>query len=96
MGKDTPETWHFLAKPRALPETLVVQPIPPHVLKGFVAGLIAAKENCPVTMEPLTLGNIAITGCYHAFEREVIKQIMATTRVCPSCRAGLAENIGLY
>lgn len=92
MGKDTTETWHFLAK-TTVP---VVPKIPPHVLKGFVAGLIAAKETCPVTMEELSLGNIAVTGCYHAFERSTITQIMKTTRVCPTCRAGLHENIGLY
>jgi len=91
IGKDTSETWHLLAKPN-IPEPK----IPPHVLKGFVNGLIAAKETCPVTMEELTLGNIAVTGCYHAFERSAIKQIMATTRLCPTCRSGLAENIGLY
>lgn len=91
MGKDTTETWHLLAKPKA--PVIVAQPIPPHVLKGFVAGLIAAKETCPVTMEELRLGNIAVTGCYHAFERSTIEQIMSTTRVCPTCRAGLAENI---
>ena len=91
MGKDTSETWHLLVKPKAA--VIVVQPIPPHVLKGFVAGLIAAKETCPVTMEELTLGNIAVTGCYHAFERSTITQIMSTTRTCPTCRSGLAENI---
>jgi hypothetical protein len=89
MGKDTTENWHLLAKPK-IP---VAQPIPPHVLKGFVAGLIAAKETCPVTMEELTLGNIAVTGCYHAFERSTMDQIMSTTRICPTCRSPLTENI---
>lgn len=89
MGKDSTETWHLLTKSVA-----IAQPkIPPHVLKGFVAGLIAAKETCPVTMEPLSLGNIAVTSCYHAFERSTITQVMSTTRVCPTCRAGLHENI---
>ena len=92
VGKDTTETWHMLIKTIA-----VAQPkIPPHVLKGFVAGLIAAKETCPVTMEELSIGNIGITSCYHAFERSAIQEIMNTTRLCPSCRSSLAENIGLY
>lgn len=89
MGKDTTENWHILLK------SVPVVRIPQHVLKGFVNGLVAAKETCPVTMEPLSLGNIAVTGCYHAFERSAIEQIMATTRLCPTCRAGLAENIVL-
>jgi hypothetical protein len=88
VGKDTSETWHLLAK-----SVIVAQPIPPHVLKGFVNGLIAAKETCPVTMEELTLGNIAVTGCYHAFERSTMDQIMSTTRICPTCRSPLTENI---
>lgn len=81
---------------------LPVPPVPPvtqsklptHVLKGFVDGLIAAKESCPVTMEELSLGNIAMTGCYHAFERGAVQQIMNTSRLCPTCRSTLsAENI---
>jgi len=87
MGKDTTENWHILLK------SVPVVRIPPHVLKGFVAGLIAAKETCPVTMEELTLGNIAVTGCYHAFERSTMDQIMSTTRICPTCRSPLTENI---
>ena len=92
VGKDTTETWHMLIK-----TTVVSQAkIPPHVLKGFVAGLIAAKETCPVTMEELSIGNIGITSCYHAFERSAIQEIMSTTRLCPTCRSSLTENIGLY
>ena len=87
MGKDRIQAWHIILKKR--------ETVPPHVLKGFVDSLIAGKDCCPVTMEPLSLGNIAITGCYHAFERSTIEQIMATSRICPTCRAS-TENIMLY
>lgn len=92
MGKDRIQAWHLILKVR---EPEVKKVIPTHVLKGFVDSLIAAKDRCPVTMEPLCLGNIAVTGCYHAFERSTIEQIMATSRICPSCRAS-TENIMLY
>lgn len=95
-GKDTTETWHLLVKPLPVPPVPPVtqSKLPTHVLKGFVDGLIAAKESCPVTMEELSLGNIAMTGCYHAFERSAVQQIMNTSRLCPTCRSTLsAENI---
>jgi len=90
-GKDSTENWHLLVSLPVAVATPVV--IPKHVLKGFVDGLIATKETCPVTMEDLALGNIGLTGCYHAFERSAIQHIMATTRICPTCRSGLHENI---
>lgn len=93
-GKDNQGTWHMIIKPNdPLPVPVAQSKIPQHVLKGFVEGLIAAKETCPVTMEELSLGNIAITSCYHAFERSTIQHIMGTSRRCPTCRAELTDNI---
>jgi hypothetical protein len=92
-GKDHTRAWHLILRVKVEKPEKPALKIPPHVLKGFVNSLIASKETCPVTMEPLCLGGIAITGCYHAFERGVISHIMGTSRVCPSCRAGLAEII---
>jgi len=94
MGKDTKEEWHLLATP--VPYIMPAPQIPAHVLKGFVNGLIATKETCPITMEELSLGNIGLTECYHAFERGAIYQIMATTQRCPTCRTALKENPVLY
>jgi len=97
-GKDRSRSWHLVIEEAkaeiALP--LEMKKIPSHVLKGFVDSLIAAKEICPVSMEPLSLGGIAVTGCYHAFDRGSMDEIMKTSRLCPSCRSGLkAEDIVL-
>jgi hypothetical protein len=94
VGNDSKQEWHLIATP--VPYNMPIPQIPSHVLKGFVNGLIAAKEICPVTMDELTLGNIAITECCHAFERGALYQIMATTLRCPTCRALLKENPVLY
>jgi hypothetical protein len=85
-GKDLNQEWHHVIEPQ------IKQPqIPPHVLKGFVNGLIVSKEICPITMDELVLGKIAITDCYHAFDRSAINEIMNSTRLCPTCRGPLRD-----
>lgn len=62
--------------------------IPGHVLKGYIDGLIAAKESCPVTLEEFRLGNIIATGCGHVFEKGALDSLSA----CPLCRANLVKE----
>jgi len=86
-GKDLNQEWHHVIELQIEKKPQ----IPPHVLKGFVNGLIASKEICPVTMDELALGNIAVTDCYHAFERSAMNEIMQNNAVCPTCRAQLRD-----
>lgn len=62
--------------------------IPSHVLKGYIDGLIATKQTCPITMEEFCLGNITVTGCGHAFEKGSLDSVS----VCPLCRVNLVKE----
>jgi len=61
---------------------------PAHVLNGYIDGLIAAKEVCPITMEEFRLGNITVTGCGHAFEKGSLDFLSE----CPMCRVNLIKE----
>jgi hypothetical protein len=89
VGKDITCSFHLCIK-----EPVVNLTIPAHVLKGFVDGLILAKETCPITLDEFTSGNIALTGCYHAFSKDAFNSLQNST--CPSCRAKLSKKKTRY
>lgn len=96
-GLDIGMRWHVVSQAQALPdpqpqeqeqEQGQLQRIPGHVLKGYIDGLIRDKESCPITMEEFSLGNITVTGCGHAFQKDSLDSVS----VCPLCRANLVKE----
>jgi hypothetical protein len=71
------------------PSSLSAQPqqIPPHVFKVFVEAAIAKKETCPITMEEITMENVAMTPCGHLFDKTALQMAIRTRNTCPQCRA---------
>jgi hypothetical protein len=71
------------------PSSLSAQPqqIPPHVFKVFVEAAIAKKETCPITMEEITMENVAMTPCGHLFYKTALQMALCTRNTCPQCRA---------
>ena len=63
------------------------QQIPPHVFKVFVEAAIAKKETCPITMEEITMENVAMTPCGHLFDKTALQMALRTRNTCPQCRA---------
>ena len=63
------------------------QQIPRHIFKVFVEAAIAKKETCPITMEEITMENVAMTPCGHLFDKTALQMALRTRNTCPQCRA---------
>ena len=87
VGKDIHCEFHLSIK-----KTTPQKKIPVHVLKGFVNGLVFTKQTCPITLDELQVGNIALTGCYHAFSKDSLTNI----ELCPICRAKISKKLISY
>lgn len=104
--EDTVERWHFkkpsltmaplpsMAPIPPLPSAPIDSPvkIPSHIIRGFVESAIHKKEVCPITLDPLVMGNVAMTSCGHLFERQALVSSITSSNVCPSCRAPVKED----
>jgi len=61
-------------------------PIPAFVRNILVADAVAKAVTCPITMEPLTAANAAVTSCFHLFQKEAIGTWLRDHRSCPVCK----------
>jgi hypothetical protein len=71
---------HTVAKPRLLPQRIV---------NGFLEGMIAKGEPCPIEMEPLKKEESCMTPCGHAMTYAPAKEWVSVHHRCPVCRAGV-------
>jgi len=99
-GKDTSGRWHF-KKPSSTSGALSSSPseapptqlkIPSHIVRVFVESAIQKKEVCPITLDTLVMGNLAMTSCVHLFSRESLASCLSSSNICPSCRAPVKEE----
>ena len=94
-GDDINEKWHF-RKPLPLPLPLPLpqsQKIPSHIVRGFVESAINKKEVCPISLDALVMGHVAMTTCGHLFEKEALTNVINTMcPTCPTCRAVIKKN----
>ena len=99
--EDTAEKWHFKKVSPPIPsapmEPLPALPpaplkIPSHIVRGFVESAIQKKEICPITLEALVMGNVAMTSCGHLFERQALINSLASSNTCPNCRADVNQD----
>lgn len=92
-NEDSDEKWHFkkpsLLSPVEREPTPVQVPakIPSHIVRCFVESAIQKNEVCPITLDALVMGNIAMTPCGHLFEKEALVSSLSSSNVCPNCRA---------
>lgn len=95
-GRDGCKKWYFTlqdlqARTVSAPVIPVVSlpksKIPTHVFHAFVELAISKREECPISMEPLTRENVACPPCGHLFEKEGLKRALTSSGVCPTCRA---------
>lgn len=69
------------------PASAEAHQIPRHVFKVFVEAAIAKKETCPITMDEITMENVAMTPCGHLFDKTALQMALRTRNTCPQCRA---------
>jgi len=101
-NEDSAERWHFKKPSGAAgaagaagqsPSITVTQAkIPSHIVRGFVESAIQKKEICPITLDALVMGNVAMTSCGHLFEKEALINAITNSNVCPNCRADVKEG----
>ena len=63
------------------------QPIPAYIFNRFLDYAIEHKEECPITMEPITRENAAAAPCGHIFASSAIEEHLKNSSTCPTCRA---------
>jgi hypothetical protein len=66
--------------------------IPPHVFKILVETMVARKEVCPISMEPLQLDTTVGLPCGHLFEESSLTQALQEKMTCPICRESVLEG----
>lgn len=63
--------------------------IPQRVVNGFLEGLIAKGEVCPIAMEPLEKETACLTPCGHTMSFDAAEHWIRDAHSCPVCRAPL-------
>jgi hypothetical protein len=61
-------------------------PIPVFVSTLLIEDAIAKKQDCSITMEPITATTATVTSCYHVFDKDAIRQWLGTNKTCPVCK----------
>jgi hypothetical protein len=61
-------------------------PVHTHIMNGFIEYSISQGTECPITMEPITRKNVAVTPCGHLFSMEGITDSINRFHSCPTCR----------
>ncbi len=67
-----------------------ITPIPLFVATSLLTSAIQKGETCPISMEELTIGNAAVTSCFHIFDRLSIQNWMTDHSTCPICKQDCA------
>lgn len=70
-------------KPAATP---TIPTLPGYVTSLLLEDAISKKQDCPITMEPITKETSAVTSCYHVFDRDAIASWLVTHTTCPVCK----------
>jgi hypothetical protein len=77
--------------PTPVPPTPVPQPIqsriPQFVFQAYVTAAAEKKEECPITLEPITKETVGAAPCGHLFNKEALKKELERSGRCPTCRA---------
>jgi len=69
-------------------------PIPLRIARLILQNAIESKEECPITMEPITFETSAVTTCFHCFDAQALQTWHDTHRAangsteCPVCKQG--------
>ena len=73
---------------RAVPSCPSIVPheenLPSHVIVILKETAIKSGDTCPISFEPITMGNSIVTSCGHIFTKDAFKTWGRST--CPTCR----------
>ncbi len=61
-------------------------PVPLFVAETLLEKAVAAEETCPISMEPFAKGTVAVTSCFHIFQKAAIEEWREKHNSCPVCK----------
>jgi hypothetical protein len=71
--------------------------LPQHIVNGYIEGLLARGETCPIEMTPLTKENACLTPCGHTMTIDVAERWLKDAGSCPLCRTPcLASQLQIW
>lgn len=75
-------------EPSAPPAPAAPAPLPKHIATIVLERAVADGALCPITMEPITLANGAVSSCGHVFQAAALKEWLSggAHTTCPECR----------
>lgn len=66
--------------------------LPRRAARALVEDLLDRQESCSITTEPFSQCNeIAITPCFHYFQKQALERWLSTHSTCPDCRANVTN-----
>jgi hypothetical protein len=69
------------------------EPFPRHVTRLILQDAIVSKQTCSVTLDPITVDNVAVTSCGHVFTQDGIRKALDVKSECPVCRSNKCSII---
>jgi hypothetical protein len=66
--------------------------IPQCVVNGYIESLIAKREICPISLEPLEKETTLVSPCGHAISHHAVLHWIRGAHSCPVCRAEVLES----
>jgi hypothetical protein len=64
-------------------------PLPQRIVNGFIEGIVARGETCPIEMTELTKETACVTPCGHTMTFDAAECWIRGAHSCPVCRAPL-------
>lgn len=66
--------------------------LPRRVADALIRDLLDRQEHCAITTEPFSQCNeIAITPCFHYFQKRALEQWLSSHSTCPECRGNITS-----
>jgi len=53
---------------------------------NYIEYALLKKDECPISLQPLELGKISVTSCFHVFSTESITEVLQQSKNCPMCK----------
>jgi hypothetical protein len=67
-------------------------PVPLFVAETLAEKAILAEETCPISMDFLQKGEIAVTSCFHIFQADALAEWCTKHSTCPVCKKDCATT----
>ena len=65
---------------------VIIYSIPTFVKNLLIEDAISKKQDCSITLEPITKENAKVTSCYHVFSKDAIENWLISHTICPICK----------